>query len=180
MSKDKENDTTPEETNADSSTKDQSQSQENQEQKAQDIQDQLSNSGNLSSEEIEKLKQDLKALQGVVSGKDKQLNETKKKAQGLEDQFQSLQDQLKVKDMLLESDYPEPVKIKLKKNIENLNSDNFESVANDYMEIFNQGLEFKKQETQKKIENRPEPDKPEGWDEKLNKATSIDDLKDLM
>lgn len=103
----------------------------------------------------EKLQGDFEALKGVVSGKDKKLKETQDALVELQQNLLKTQNQLKVKDMLIDSDLPEPVKAVLKGEIEDLTPENFEIKAEKYKAVFEGGKKSYEQDVIKSVEKKP-------------------------
>lgn len=120
------------------------------------------------SEDVSKEKFD--AVANNLSKKDKELSEMKK-------QIDLMQNREMVKDLLLEADVPESIRSKLKANIANLTPDNFESTKEMYIEIYNAGKESYKKDQLDTLSDTPSKTKDATIKDKIDSATSADDLE---
>lgn len=97
---------------------------------------------------ITKMEQDIKALSGVVSGKDKKLGE-------LEGELSKVKNEAAVKDLLLEAELPTAVKSALKSRMGSLTPENFEAEAQVLTDIYNSGKEAKADEVKNVVGKKP-------------------------
>lgn len=109
---------------------------------------------------------DKKALAGIVQGKDKKINDLQSQLEATNSKLEAMANENKVKEMILDSDYPDKVKITLKQNIGSLTPDNFEDVGNQYLDLFNSGIEQAKG-TLQDLKNK----KPDKSDQKPDEKT---------
>lgn len=111
-------------------------------------------------------KQHYDSIKGELSQKSKEFNEMQKRMERLENRDL-------VKEMLIDSNYPEPIKAKLRDKLDNLTPDTFESSAEELVDIYNAGLEQKKSEQTLK---RPAKAETDDVVDQIKNAKSFDDL----
>lgn len=121
----------------------------------------------------EKLENEKKALAGIQSSKDKETKE-------IADKVNKLENETKVKDLLIESDYPQEVKDVLKKNLGVLTPENFTDKATEYLNVFNAGKDVAKKVTEDFSKDDPDPEKAKSFQEAVEKVQSPEDLEKLV
>jgi len=123
-------------------------------------------SNNNSKEEVVP-KQHYDSVKGELSQKAKEYNELQK-------QVALLKNRDEVRELLLDSDYPDSIKKKLKAKLDRLTPDTFESEAQELLDVYNDGLEAKKQ----KQSELKRPDKKE-IDNGLERIKETENIKSL-
>lgn len=113
------------------------------------------------------------AVRGDASAKAKQLS-------ALQSDLQKLRDREAVKDIILDADYPDAIKSKLKGEIDLLTPENIKERADGYLDIYQKGVESYKSQQANAINSKPEREAPKDFSEKLSSAKSIKDLENLM
>jgi predicted RNase H-like nuclease (RuvC/YqgF family) len=126
------------------------------------------------------IESDKKALQGIISAKDKKLSEVEKQQAELKAELEKFKTQTQVSKMLLKSEYPEKVKQILENKLDSLTVENLESTANELVELYNAGVESQKKSISDFVNKKPEPVMPEGFDDKVAKVTNLQDLEKLI
>lgn len=121
-------------------------------------------------EEKDKIsKSDFDALKGMVSSKDKKLAE-------LTDEINKIKMRDAVKDLLLESDFPDVIKSKLKNQIDSLTPESFKSVGEDLLDIYNNGKESYKSEQSNKLNRAPSSEEQKPINDKIKNAKTLEEL----
>lgn len=132
------------------------------------------------SKDTSKLETDMEALKGSLSGKDKKLKTVEDQLVEANDRLDKIENQSKVKDLLLESDHPEAVQQALKKDLGTLTPETFEAKADEYNSLYEQGRDEQKAKNANFVSKKPEPKTPEDFKEKLDKVTSKEELEELV
>lgn len=131
-------------------------------------------------EQFAKLKEDNERLRNQVSAKDKKANEIESKVGEFESKLERLQNQTKVRDLLLETEMSEPVRNALKADLEDLTPEKFEKQKSKYENLFNAGLENKKDQTRKDINQDPKSIEAVELQEKIKNAKNREELDKIM
>tara|TARA_R110000868_G_scaffold25972_6_gene100629 strand:+ start:211 stop:738 length:528 start_codon:yes stop_codon:yes gene_type:complete len=118
-------------------------------------------------------KQAFDAVKGDVSAKSKQIQE-------LDQKIRQIQNQSAVKDLLLESELPDIVKQKIKSRINDITPDSFETISNEYLEVFNGGLNAYKTQQVEAVNKVPSKKEDIGFAQKIDEVQTIDQLKNLL
>ena len=127
-----------------------------------------------------KLKNDFEALKGAVSGKDKQLQSVVKKVSELEQEVARANNISRVKDLLLDFNGPDSVREILKSNLENYTPESFQQEAEKYTSIYNKGVEEQKEAASKFVGQKPEPQAPADFSERVNNAKNEEELSEIL
>lgn len=113
------------------------------------------------------------AVRGDASAKAKQLS-------ALQSDLQKLRDREAVKDIILDADYPDAIKSKLKGEIDILTPENIKERAEGYLDIYQKGVESYKSQQANAINSKPEREAPKDFSDKLNSTKSLKDLENLL
>jgi hypothetical protein len=125
-------------------------------------------------QEIEKLKAEKQALQGIVSGKDKAMSEVAKVQQELQTKLARMEEEIQLRDKVMNLDVPKTIKDAIMKDFSLLNAENFDSRVETYTSIYNGAIEEQKSQIHNSIINKPTREIPQDFDEQLNSIDPTD------
>ena len=115
-------------------------------------------------------KEQFESVSKNLSKKDKDLSE-------IREELRQIKNRDAVKDLLLESELPEAVKSTLKRNIDILNPENFQSKSDEYLSIYESGRESYKNDQSIRVNNKPSPAEEVSVRDEIKSASDLSELE---
>lgn len=160
----------------DSQAKDDSQQDENLQN---DSQSNNAKAKNDSQKQDSGYEQMIERLKGIISDRDKKLNELSEQKMTVEERIAKLEQKTAVQQRLATEQLPEIVKKSLLSKIDTLTEDAYESEKQTLMSIYTQAKEERKKDTVNVMQDQDDAEKSKSFEQALASATTPEEIMEL-